>query len=353
MFLLMLASAQAAEVTEIPPWLRADLHLGYGFDMGRSSLRETYAGEDVVVANQRDEAHRMDFGAAFSVGPMIAAYFEMPTWFVQRSTWSEVNKMAYDPNRELGSMAYGSPLGSEVQISGSGAGGVWLGLRGTPFSESLYPRRNNRSTWLIDVGYRTPDKTSIYVVDGDSRGAGPGAQAFRVASAFSTSVGQTEPYLKGQFVASGRQVVQLTDSTGAVTSSEANIRPGNTLDVLAGVEVHAYHNDQTQADFAFDFRLGYGYLSGREVPSGLFLPSVLRSTEGSLVNAEETSWISGGLGMKWRMFQYARLSVGADVAYTMPYRIEHPYPVTTGSDNIRVTGGAELTFFVRTPNKIE
>jgi hypothetical protein len=353
MLLLMLATAQAAQVTEIPPWLRGDIRVGYGFDLYRGSLRETVEGVDEQVARQTAEAHKLNFGATFSVGPMVAVYFDMPTWFVDRVTWTEANKMAYDPNRELGSMAYGSPLGEDVQLSGSGAGGAWLGLQATPFSEALYPRRNNRSTWLIDVGYRTPDKSSFYVVDGDSRGAGPGAQAFRIGSAFSSTVGQTEPYIRARYTAQGRQVVQLTDSAGVVTASEANIRPGNTLDMMAGVEVHTFHNDVTDADFAFDFRLGYGYQSWQEVPSGLNLPSVLGSTEGSLVTADERSWISGGMGLSWQMFQYARIDVGADVAYTMPYRVEHPYPVMTGADNLRVTGGAELTFLVRTPKQAE
>ena len=339
MLIALLAHAQAADVTTLPPFLRGDIHVAYGADIQYGSLMEPVDGSDVIVAKALHEAHLIDFGATFSVAPGAAVYFGVPTWVLDRYTWGEANEVVFDPNRELGSMAYGDPLPENVVRTGAGAGGVWLGARGTPFSEQ-FTGRGNRSTWLLDVGFRTPDKTNFYVVDGDTRGAGNGAPALRVRNAFSTTAGQSQPWLEFTWL---RQ--------GATDTGTLEVLNPQVLAVRTGVEVRTYHNPVTNAFFAVDLRMGFDYASWADVPSGTYLPSVMESTEGQLVTMGEHSEISAGLGLYWRMFQYGRVDLYGDAHYVMPHRLEHPYPVYTGSDTIRVTAGAKLTILVRKPGE--
>lgn len=339
MLLALVAAPYAAEVTEIPPFLRGDIEVGYEADIQYGSLMEPVDGSDVVVAKALREGHRLDFGGTFSVAPGAAIYFGVPTWIMDRRTWSDSHEVVFDPNRELGSMAYGDPLEGSIQRTGSGAAGVWLGAQGTPFSES-FAKRGNTSTWLIDAAFRTPDQTNWYTVEGDARGAGNGAPAFRLRNAFSTTPGQSQPWLEFTWLRQG-----VTQAQGL------EIQNPNSLSVRTGVEVRTHHNPVTNAFFSIDFRAGFDYVSWADVPSGSYLPSIMESTQGKLVTQGEHQSVNAGLALYWRMFQYGRVDLYGDAHYVLPHRLEHPYPVYTGNDTIRVTAGAKLTVLVRTPGQ--
>ena len=339
MLLALIAPLHAADVTTLPPFLRGDISVAYGADFERGSLMEPVDGADVQVGMRQHEAHVIDFGATFSVAPGAAIYFGVPSYALDRWSYWEANEVVFDPNRELGSMAYGEPLEGNVVRTGAGSAGVWLGAKATPFSESFL-NRGNKSTWLVDVGFHTPDKTNIYVEDGDTRGAGNGAPALRVRNAFSTTAGQSQPWLEFTWL---RQ--------GATPVGDLEVLNPQVLGVRTGVEVQTYTNDVTKAFFAVDFRMGFDYRSWSDVPSGTFLPSVMESTDGTLVTMSEYSTVSAGMGLYWRMFQYGRVDLFGDAHYLMPHRLEHPYPVYTGPDTWRVTAGAKLTILVRTPDE--
>lgn len=334
---LLIAPALAADVTEVPPLLRGDISVGYAADLSRGSLVEPVNGTDVNVGKAIHEAHQIHVGATFGVAPGAAVYIDIPTWIVDRWTYQDASQVVFDPTREVGSMASGDPLDEDVVLSGSGAGGVWLGARGTPFSEQ-FAKRGNRSTWLLDVGFRTRDSTNFYTVDGDTRGAGNGSGAFRLTNAFSTTKGQSEPWLQATWTRQG------TTAVGGLEVDNAN-----QLAVRTGVEVTTFHNPVTDARFAMDFRMGFAYNAWADVPSGVYLPSVMESTAGDLVTMSEYSTVSGGLGLFWQMFQYGRVDLFADATYILPHRVEHPYPVYTGFDTFGVTAGAKLTALIRPP----
>ena len=335
---LLIAPALAADVTEVPPMLRGDLHVGYAADLSKGSLVEPVDGTDVTVAKTTYEAHRMNFGATFSVAPGAALYVDIPTYIVDRWTHTDATAAVFDPTREVGSMASGQLLGEDVVNQGTGATGVWLGAKGTPFSEQ-FAKRGNKSTWLVDVGFRTKDSTNFYTVAEDgSRGSGNGSSALRLTNAFSTTKGQSEPWIQATWTRQG-----TTQADGLL------VDPANTFAVRSGVEVTTFHNPVTQARFAMDFRMGFTYSSWADVPSGTYLPSVMTSTQGTLVTQSEYSTVSGGLGLYWRMFEYGRVDLFADATYILPHRLEHPYPVYTGFDTFGVTAGAKLTALIRPP----
>ncbi|MCP4804678.1 MAG: hypothetical protein GY913_33975 [Proteobacteria bacterium] len=335
---LLTAPVLAADVTEVPPMLRGDISVGYTADLSRGSLVEPVDGTDVTVGKATHEAHIIDVGARFAVAPGAALYVNIPTYALDRWTYKEFNLAGFDPTLELGSMASGELAAEDLVNSGSGAAGVWLGAQGTPFSEA-FAKRGNKSTWLLDVGFRTKDSTNFYTVAADgTRGAGNGSGAFRLTNAFSTTKGQSEPWLQATWTRQG-----TTEAGGVLVDS------ANQIAVRTGVEVTTFHNPVTEARFSMDFRMGFAYNAWADVPSGTYLPSVMTSTEGTLVTMSEYSTVSGGLGLYWRMFQYGRVDLFADATYILPHRVEHPYPVYTGFDTFGVTTGAKLTALIRPP----
>lgn len=341
--LLALSSSYAAEVTEVPPWLRGDVDIGYALDYTTGSLVEGDA--DVGQFTQQD--HIVHFGGAFAAAPGVALYFDVPVYALSRLSFTDAFSMAYDPLNGIGSMAYGEPLTNTPLREGSGPGGVWLGVRGTPFSETLWPRRGNRSTWMLDVGYRTPDASNFYVADDASRGGGPGASAFRLRSAFSTTKGVSQPYMRVTWLKQGVIATDLVDEDGNLLTAGAEVWPGQSIDVLAGVQARAFENTVNGASFDFDFHLGAAYNSWSTVPSGIYLPSVLSASREDLVTSSEYGSAYAGLGFYWRMFKYLQLDLGADVAYLMPHRLEHPYAVSTGMDTLSVRANGQISVLIR------
>lgn len=343
----LVPSASAAEVTELPPFLRGDVSVGYNLGLLTGSMREG----DGTVGRLGAEDHVLRLGAAFGVAPGAAIYAELPIYVQQRVVFNDTYTMAFDPNQDLGSLAYGDLVDGSVVRSGSGAGGAWLGAKGTPFTEALWPLRNNRATWLIDVGVRLPDATSFWAEDWSSgeptRGAGPGAAAFRLTNAFSTTKGVSQPYMRVTWLRQGATSVDLYSSSGELVTADAQITPADSLDVLTGVQVRTFENPTSGAAFDLDFRLGFNYMGPAELPSGVYLPSVLPNTEGLAISRSEYSSASVGLGFYWRMFKYLKLDVVGDVAYVMPHTLEHAYAVRTGPDTLNISALARLNVLIR------
>ncbi|MCB9746354.1 MAG: hypothetical protein H6740_27505 [Alphaproteobacteria bacterium] len=347
LLLLSLSSATAAEVTEVPPWLRGDVNIAYDVNVVTGSLNEVVEGESTKVGRLTSDDHVLRLGAVFAPAPAVALYFDVPIYLRSGLTFQDAQEMTFDPLEGRGSMAYGDTLSEQPQLLGKGPGGVWFGARGQPFSESFFEGRGNRATWLIDVGFRTADATNFYTEVDGARGGGNGASAFRLRNAFSTTKGVSQPYLQATWTRYGTVSVDLTDSKGQVVSSGALVAPADRFDVLAGVQVRAAENPTNGSSFDFDFRLGFDYNTPADLPSGLYLPSVLSSTEGTLISQSEYSTASAGLGLYWRMFTYVQLDLRADMAYVLPHRLEHPYAIYTGEDTLGVRGLAQLTVMIR------
>ncbi|HND29300.1 MAG TPA: hypothetical protein PLA94_04845, partial [Myxococcota bacterium] len=99
--------------------------------------------------------------------------------------------------------------------------------------------------------------------------------------------------------------------------------------------------------FATDLHTGFRYNSWSAVPSGSYLPEVLKVTQGTPVLQAESLEVGVGLRMDIRFFKYLEWRIGADAYYHAPQRIESVYAVYTGPDTLRVTAGTELVVRVR------
>lgn len=347
MLLLLLAHASAATLTELPPWLRGDVGLSWRYDRLSGPLQERAPGADPVDVGERVlEEHRLEYAALFSVGPGVALRVAVPHHAQQSVRFPTASSMVYDPATGSGTSVGTDPLATDLEVRGTGLGGARFGLAATPFSEA-FTGRGNRASWRIDAGVQVGDKTSFWTAEGDRRGAGPGAPALELSSAFSTRSGLAEPYL---YAGITRRLVQdevQVTTPGGVTGTVA-VRPASTGRVRIGAELLAARGQDDGAGAArLDLHFGVDYRSWAELPSGIFLPDVLAATEGTTVQESERLEYGGGAGLILQPHPVVRLALRGDLGWAPPWRVESPYPIYTSPKTLHVEAGADLTVMVR------
>lgn len=354
--MLILSLAHAASVTEMPPFLRGDVTLGYQYDRLAGSLTEhgATADADADVGQRAVQSHGLRYGAVFSVAPGAALTLSVPHTLQKTVNVSEWSRMVYDPATESGTYL-GTATEADATISeGAGVEGVWIGAKGTPFAEALEGRRN-RATWLVSGAIRTPSANKNWYtvtepapVDGaaGTRGVGEGGVALAVGTAGSTTFGASEPYITLSWTDTLPVEIAITADDGTVIDGAAEVDPGGTLDVSFGTELVAGKNEASGARTAFDLHLRGRYTGASTVPTGVELPAVL-APEAGLVQAAESMELGGGLALNLRFFQYFELDLHGTALYRLPQRIEHPYPVYTGPDTVHIVTGANMVVRVR------
>ncbi len=352
--LLVIAAAAAATVTDLPPFLRGDVSVSYTYDRLAGSLMERGGvnTEDVEVGERVLSDHTLRYGLVFSVAPGAAITAEIPHTVYRAADVSGWSQMVYDPDTGSGTYA-GTALQQDTTVSkGSGVGGVWIGAKGTPFSESFTNRRTT-FTWLVEGAVRTPnDENQLTVVTPgqdnniSTHGAGPGGVGLRIVSTTSSRRGLTEPYIRLAYEENLLHEIDIVADDGQVLASNVTVDPANRFDVAVGAELIAGENTTSGAQTAFDLRLVAGWQSHQDVPTGLELPGVLIPEQG-LVQQAEAMEMGGGVGMNFRFMKYMEWSVYGDVRYHLPQRIESPYPVYTGSDTLHIAAGSRLVIRVR------
>lgn len=337
LLLLPLAApaAWSADATELAPWLRGDVVIDYRFSAENARLLEG----DELVGRRNIQDSLLTLGGTFSFAPGAALFFELPYYSGTKISYSDAQDMALDPNTGAGTMVDTETLDPQPEVYGKGLGGTWIGLRGTPFSETLFPRRGDKVTWLLEAGYRFKDTTSFYTTTAGTRGGGPGSAAFRLASSFSTTIRNNQPYLTLSMTRS----VPVRDLENTGLQEDQIIQTASTLDMLAGTEIVALARDDSGARFAVDLHGGFGLVSWQDVPSGTWLPSSLDASSTLTATQGEHSYLNGGLGLKYRVFEWAQLDVGGEVGTVMPYQVEHFYPISTGMGTLAWSVDTRLT----------
>jgi len=332
--LLLLSTALAATVTEIPPFLHGDGGLTYSFDRLGGSLVQRTGNDDSEVGKRAIASHVIDYHLTFAPGPGVALTLDLPQYVSESVSYSTWQAMVYDPATGTGT-ALGTNAGDPgVLARGGGFGGLWIDVGGVPFSEA-YEGRNNKATWKLDLGFRTGDKSSFWAVDGDGhRGAGTGGSAWRIRSAFSKTIGNAEPYVVGTVTFENKTSVVLASQDGTqLSAGEVEINPADHGELLAGAEILASHNEANGAQVALDLHLACNYAAYGDVASGVFLPDVLDASLGTAVQQAESMELGGGVGFVWRPMEYLQIGAHGELLYHLPQRIESPYPIYTGMGN--------------------
>ena len=322
-----LQAAFAAEVTELPPRFRGDVEIDYRYDREHSTLYEQ--SDDVGSATSTD--HVLHYAATFAVWDGIAVWVDVPQYASQQIAYADTHLMAFDPNKETGTMVGTDADPDPPTISGAGPGGTWIGVKGTPFSQTLFSERPDRMTMLLELGYRFSDRTNFYTTsDQGSRGGGPGSAAWRASAAFSTTHHHADPYLKFTYEHDQAIVQDVKDDTGAVLVSDATVNPADNLETLVGAELRTYENETSGAALDFDFFVRAGYTTWQDVPSGIYLPSVMASSDGQVVTQSDMLYARGGVGVDWQVMEYLEWDVAGEAGTRSGHRLEYPYDVSTG-----------------------
>ena len=341
--LLLSTVALASSVTELPPMLRGDVSIGYAWESLRGSLRETAPGGDVEVGQRVVTEHILRYRADFTAGPGVGAYVEVPQWASQTVSGTDGNTMVYDPATRTGTLIGTNPVADGEYASGGGVGGVWLGVRGTPWSEAFGSRNN--VTWMLDAAVRTPDSSNFW--SGKERGAGPGGLGWRLHSAFSHTRGDSSPYFAVTWTQNRALEVDTFAADGTALGTAVAVDPADTLRLRIGTENVASRQTTSGAELRFDLHATVDYAGPAVVPSGIYLPSVLDTTAGAAVQQAEQLRAGAGLGVHWRPMRYMELRFFADAASQIPQRQEHPYPIRTGFDTLAASAGTELRVRIR------
>mgnify|MGYP000273885344 CR=1 FL=1 len=341
--LLTLGSAHAAEVTRFPPALRGDVEIRY--DVGGEKGRLLEDGTE--VGTRRLTHHHITYTGTFSPVTGVALYVGLPHLASERVRFFDAQSMAYDPRLENGTMVGTDTLADAEAERGTGMGGVWIGLKGAPMHRELYPRRSDRVSWVLDAGFRFRDKTNFWTYGPrERRGAGPGAPAFRFQGSVSSKHRWAEPYLVATLLRTGRITTDVVDADGQVVAQGLDLRPASRVDSVVGVE-YTLHEYGQGAMVALDMHGSFGYATWQDIPSGLYLPSVLDASSQLPATMSENTRLGVGGGVNWRFIEYLQLNVTGDVGINTGGRVEHYYPVSMGMGALEWGVHTTLQFKVR------
>jgi len=347
--MFLVGTAAAADITSLPPAMRADVAVDYAVRVIPDTL---YEG-DTEVGSRRAIDHTLLYSTKLGLTDGLAFELSVPHAASSRMRFFDSHRMAYDPNAGTGTMVGTEALKKNPEVHGTGLGGSQFSLAGTPFSEDTFSARGDAITWLMRVGYQLQDKSNIWTHTDGERGALDGASSLLFETAFSTTNRMSQPYLGLRYEKHFPLRTDIRSSSNEVLAKNQDIQVADSVTLTTGLEIEVYR-DEAFANglgtvFFLEPRASFGWRSGAEIPSGVKLPSVLPLTEHTLVGQSETSEIWGGMGIKWRIIRYLDWDTHADFGTPLAYRVEHPYSVSTGMGKLGWQVGTGLTFRMRDP----
>jgi hypothetical protein len=346
---LLTVNAHAAEITALPPSKRGDLGLSYRATVVPDELIE----DGTVVGRRQATDHLLTYSGRVGLTDILALELALPHAVSSRIRFTESHRMVYDPNTGTGSMLGTDAIGHPTEVAGKGLGGTQIALAVTPFSESHFSSRGDQLTWLLRAGYRTADKTNFWTETGGQRGALDGASALILDTAFSTTHGIVQPYLGLSYDKRFSLKTGVTNTGGMLGGKNVKLRPASTLMLRSGMEIEVFRDEAWAEGLGtavmVDPSARFGWRSGAQVPSGVYLPSVLSVTEDTSVAQGQASELWAGVGLTWRIIRYVDWKVQAELGSPLSYQVEHPYEISTGMGDMSWTAGTSLTFRMRDP----
>lgn len=335
------SAARAAEVTDLSAPLRGSAALSYAGQGDAARLVES----DTVVGARQHRSHGLALDLEFSPVRGLALGVQLPVVIDERLVWSQAHHMVYDPTLGGGSMLGTDALEPLPMSEGGGLAGPLFVLRAAPFHSDLYTSRSDRTSWVLEAGYRLQDKSSFYQLKDDgSRGGGEGSDAVHLRTAWSTERRSNRPYLEAVFDKTLTVPTDLRDDDGAVVVTGAAVRAPSRFALRAGTEIPALRRDEVEV--AFDLRARAGYRSWADIPSGLYLPDVLTASHSVLVTQGDAIWMMGGLGLRIRATDLLDVRLGGDFGTETPSTVEHTYDVTTDLGVTRWAADFQLRLWI-------
>ena len=314
----VLHSAVAAEVTDIPPKWRGDIHLRYDGTFQQVGLEE----DGLTFGLRNSIRHDVGLRGEVAVYDGVVITLGLPITASSRMFFPAARQMLYE-TLSGGGTYVGGPEITGPDRNFSGIEGVWLGAAFTPFNEAW--RRSPPITARFDIAARTPSATMYSA----ARGVAPGGPALRLAGAFSSHLGATNPYLALDTVIELPGTTDVVSDSGATVASDLSVRGGHRVDARLGVELIATESRDAHSRVAIDLFMGFGYRGAATTASGFWLPSVLPATESVPVIRSEFLIVRGGGAVDVHINRWIGLRIGGEARAFTPHRIEHPYAVRT------------------------
>lgn len=335
---LAASSAPAAEVTDIPPRLRGDVHVRYDGAFQQAGLEEDGDVYGIRNVARNNLGLRLEFAAYTGVVVTLG----LPINIQQRISFPAARDMLFEPTLGVGSYQGGQPIEAEDVVSG-GLQGVWLGVALAPFREDY--ERSLPITTRFDIGFRTPAAGATMY--GANRGGAPGGAALRLAGAFSSRQGKANPYATFDWTQEFGATVEVVANDGTVWADELPIRPDTHVDVTAGAELILGEKVESGFRAALDLYAGFGYRSWEDRPSGFYLPIVLDASKGTVATRSDHLIVRGGLGVDVHINKWVGFRTGAEGLYYTPYTIESLYDVKTDPQTFGVRWNVALVGRIR------
>jgi hypothetical protein len=335
-FLLVLNIATAANVTEAPGALQGNIGIHNEWSASLSTLYEA----EEVVGKSRFLGSSVAMVGEFGIMDSLSLSMKIP-YNYQKLFFSQTHVMEFEPSISTGTYL-GSEEGAKVRRAGQSLGGIWFGLNALPFHERIHSDRGDTVSWKVGIGYKLRAQHNFLSPSEDgSRGGNLGASALTLHTAFSkhTSIGQ--PYLTMDLELCSPWNDDIRNEKGKVVIKNAKIDPANHADFRAGAEVFAWEDTALGHHLGLDFYGKFGYEGWQDVPSGIYLPSVLESTEDMVVTQTERMYAQGGLGLNFQLYTLSFLRLYGEMGVMSPQVIEHVYQVNN-LGTLRWSTGAEF-----------
>ncbi len=328
-------AASAAEVTDLPPRWRGDVHLAYAGGFEQIGIEE----DDATYGLRNHLTHQLNLAAEVAVWHGLALRVGFPIQAAGAITYPSARTMLYEPVSGEGRFENGEEITTPQELNPAGLQGVWIGLAAAPFREDA--SRSLPVTTRIDLAVRTPGAT-LYDA---ARGASPGGTAVRGSAAFSTTRGAANPYASFGFQWEGEAEAEVTLPSGS-PAGKVVVSGASSAQVLVGAELVAWKRGPWSR-FAVDLHLGVGYRGPETYPSGFWLPNVLDSTLGKAVTRSESFTVQVGGAFDVHIDRFVGLRFGGDYHWFSPYRVEHPYVARSDLQSFGTTWTVALVGRIR------
>lgn len=351
--------AEAAQPTELIPFLHMDAEVGYtgGIQFGR--LREQDTDEKYHdVAKYTHHRHEMDIDIEFGVCPMLELDLRFPIVFQDRLHYRSANDLSYNVSEERATMLGGYPLPSEelADFKRGGFGDMEIGLQFSPFNES-YEKHPAPATMLLEFAFLAPTGGDRYDVgSGGTAKPGNGAPGLRIGAAFSKRVPGGEPYFWARYELIGRYDADLFNAEGLATyGGPATLNPADSVHVMLGTEIYAMNNPTSATAINVDLYGGFSYHSWADIEAGSILPVTHNTTQGHIATTSEYLVPHFGLGLYIRPTPMVQIRLNTGLDYETSHIVErvdtHNYEIGTGMDTLRVNFGITVVGSFARPDK--
>ena len=357
--ILYTSIVQAATITDGPGKMQGDF--AYLFDMKVFSdqlYEMTRNNAEVLVGSRKQTIRTNTLLLEYGVLDILSISIEKPVSMFQSHEFSNPYAMVYDPyfmtgtlqHQEIlregdsffGELAKNGDTPTLTQI-GSSSQRSWIGVNFFPFHERFYTSRGDIFSWKLGLHYRRTNQNNFYSLNENERGAGSGSAAWRITGAFSKGTSKSKPYLGFQVILPS----EYTHNFNTITAFESTIHPAKDSHFKTGVELYPLQDTAYGHYACVDLFGKFGYQSWQEIPTGVYLPSVLTTAQDIIISQSDNLYAHVGAGVNLQYYTYGAFRIFGHAGFSTPQKIENYYNVSSNG-TFGWALGTEFRFRYRT-----